>query len=177
LQDLLALYTKAGVKGIPVVFLITDNQASGRIQNIVKAAQPGASRLLRGGGSRQCRRPAQSVPHAYTNRRNPSSSLRRRPVDLPALRKIDATYAHKHTLYLSCASLCALQIVNERFLVYINDLMATGHVADLCGPEERDAFCNAVSPAGLVAGRGAPWRQYQRRLSIAACATGWRLAA
>ena len=59
--DLLSLYTKAGVKGTPVVFLITDSH-----------------------------------------------------------------------------------IVNERFLVYINDLLSSGIIPDLMTPEERDGMCNAV---------------------------------
>lgn len=70
-QDLLALYTKAGVKGTPVVFLLTDNQ-----------------------------------------------------------------------------------IVKEKFLVYLNDLLSTGLVADLFAPEDRENFINAVGALFVcVAGR------------------------
>ena len=36
------------------------------------------------------------------------------------------------------------QIVNERFLVYINDLLSSGYIPDLMAPEERDNMCNAV---------------------------------
>lgn len=36
------------------------------------------------------------------------------------------------------------QIVKEQFLVYINDLLSTGIVADLFTPEDKDNFCNAV---------------------------------
>ncbi|GBF97683.1 flagellar outer dynein arm heavy chain beta [Raphidocelis subcapitata] len=36
------------------------------------------------------------------------------------------------------------QIVKEQFLVYINDLLSTGLVADLFTPEDRDGFINAV---------------------------------
>lgn len=36
------------------------------------------------------------------------------------------------------------QIVKEQFLVYINDLLSTGIVADLFTPEDKDTFCNAV---------------------------------
>lgn len=36
------------------------------------------------------------------------------------------------------------QIVKEHFLVYINDLLSTGIVADLFTPEDKDTFCNAV---------------------------------
>ncbi|KAK9808985.1 hypothetical protein WJX72_007373 [[Myrmecia] bisecta] len=70
-ENLLALYTKAGVKGTPITFLMTDNQ-----------------------------------------------------------------------------------IVNEKFLVYINDLLSTGYIADLCTPEDKETFCNAVrgevKQAGLM---------------------------
>lgn len=67
--DLLSLYTKAGVKGTPVVFLMTDNQ-----------------------------------------------------------------------------------IVKEKFLVYINDLLSTGYIADLCTQEDKDNFCNAVRNEVKAAG-------------------------
>eukprot|EP00891_Asterochloris_glomerata_P002883 jgi/Astpho2/2883/Aster-01037 len=60
-ENLLALYTKAGVKGIPITFLMTDNQ-----------------------------------------------------------------------------------IVKEKFLVYLNDLLSTGYIADLCTPEDKDNFSNSV---------------------------------
>lgn len=70
-ENLLALYTKAGVKGTPITFLMTDNQ-----------------------------------------------------------------------------------IVNEKFLVYINDLLSTGYIADLCATEDKDTFCNSVrgevKQAGMV---------------------------
>lgn len=36
------------------------------------------------------------------------------------------------------------QIVREHFLVFINDLLSTGIVADLFSPEDRDTFCSAV---------------------------------
>jgi hypothetical protein len=36
------------------------------------------------------------------------------------------------------------QIVKEQFLVFINDLLSTGIVADLFTPEDKDNFCNAV---------------------------------
>ncbi len=36
------------------------------------------------------------------------------------------------------------QIVKEGFLVYINDLLSTGYIADLFTPEDKEAFCNAV---------------------------------
>ena len=64
-ENLLALYTKAGMRGIPITFLLTDNQ-----------------------------------------------------------------------------------IVNEKFLVYINDLLSTGYVADLCSPV-RPAPCEQALPLAL----------------------------
>lgn len=36
------------------------------------------------------------------------------------------------------------QIVKEDFLVYINDLLSTGYIADLFTPEDKDNFINAV---------------------------------
>ena len=46
------------------------------------------------------------------------------------------------------------QIVDQRFLVYINDFLATGYVADVFTQEERDNVCNAVrgevKQAGIV---------------------------
>lgn len=36
------------------------------------------------------------------------------------------------------------QIINEKFLVYINDLLSTGYIADLCTQEDKDTFCNSV---------------------------------
>ncbi|KAA6419077.1 MAG: flagellar outer dynein arm heavy chain beta [Trebouxia sp. A1-2] len=46
------------------------------------------------------------------------------------------------------------QIVNEKFLVYINDLLSTGYIADLCTQEDKDTFCNSVrgevKQAGMV---------------------------
>ena len=41
------------------------------------------------------------------------------------------------------------QIVRESFLIYINDLLATGQVADLASPEDRDNFCNSVGMGGF----------------------------
>ena len=45
-----------------------------------------------------------------------------------------------------------LQIVKEQFLVYINDLLATGYSPDLCSAEERDAFCAAMRNEAKAAG-------------------------
>ena len=37
------------------------------------------------------------------------------------------------------------QITNERFLIYINDLLASGNIPDLFAPDEVDEICNAVA--------------------------------
>lgn len=44
------------------------------------------------------------------------------------------------------------QITNERFLVYINDLLSSGEIADLYTVEEKDAIYNAIRPAAKSAG-------------------------
>lgn len=44
------------------------------------------------------------------------------------------------------------QIVSERFLVWLHNLLAQGHIADLCGVEERDAFVAAVRGEAKAAG-------------------------
>ena len=44
------------------------------------------------------------------------------------------------------------QITNERFLVYLNDLLASGEVADLFAAEDEDGIMNAVR--GAVKGEG-----------------------
>ena len=53
------------------------------------------------------------------------------------------------------------QITNERFLVYINDLLASGHIPDLFTPEEAEGIINSVAPkvkaAGLVPEKKACW--------------------
>lgn len=46
------------------------------------------------------------------------------------------------------------QIVNEKFLVFLNDLLSTGLVSDLCTPEDVEAFSgsvrNEVKAAGIM---------------------------
>ncbi len=53
------------------------------------------------------------------------------------------------------------QITNERFLVYINDLLASDHIPDLFTAEEQDSIVNALVPkvkaAGLVPEKKACW--------------------
>lgn len=53
------------------------------------------------------------------------------------------------------------QITNERFLVYINDLLASGNIPDLFSPDEVDGIINAVTnkvkALGKVPDRGNCW--------------------
>lgn len=44
------------------------------------------------------------------------------------------------------------QIVNEKFLVFLNDLLSTGLVADLCTPEDVENFTNSVRNEVKAAG-------------------------
>ncbi|CAG9462750.1 unnamed protein product [Pedinophyceae sp. YPF-701] len=44
------------------------------------------------------------------------------------------------------------QIVDERFLVYMNDLLSSGIIADLFTQEDKDNFCNAVRNEAKQAG-------------------------
>lgn len=44
------------------------------------------------------------------------------------------------------------QIVKEVFLVYINDLLSTGYIADLFTAEDKEAFSNAVRNECKAAG-------------------------
>ena len=54
-----------------------------------------------------------------------------------------------------------LQIVNERFLVYINDLLSSGNIPDLFTPDDRENIINAVrgevKSAGLIDTRDNCW--------------------
>lgn len=45
------------------------------------------------------------------------------------------------------------QIVKEAFLVYINDLLSTGYIADLFTSEDKENFCNAVRNEVKTAGK------------------------
>ncbi len=57
-------------------------------------------------------------------------------------------------------SACPVAAVAWRqvFLVYINDLLSTGYIADLFTPEDKENFCNAVrnecKAAGMCVGGG-----------------------
>ena len=45
------------------------------------------------------------------------------------------------------------QITNERFLIYLNDLLASGNIPDLYGPDELDAINNNMMPKLKAAGK------------------------
>jgi dynein heavy chain, axonemal len=53
------------------------------------------------------------------------------------------------------------QIVDERFLVYMNDLLASGNIPELFTIEEKDEVCNGIRPevkqAGIVDSRENCW--------------------
>ena len=69
------------------------------------------------------------------------------------------------------------QITNERFLVYINDLLSSGEIADLYVPEDKDSIVNnlrpAVKSAGLVDNKENSWAFFigrvRRNLHMALC--------
>jgi len=69
------------------------------------------------------------------------------------------------------------QITNERFLVYINDLLSSGEIADLFEIDEKDAIVNnvrsAVRGAGIVDSRDNCWNyfinQVRTNLHMALC--------
>lgn len=44
------------------------------------------------------------------------------------------------------------QLSNERFLVYVNDLLASGDIADLYEGDDKDALLNSVRPLARAAG-------------------------
>ncbi|KYK70485.1 dynein heavy chain family protein [Toxoplasma gondii TgCatPRC2] len=44
------------------------------------------------------------------------------------------------------------QITDEHFLVYINDILASGDIADLYDPEDKDQVLNSIRPAVKAAG-------------------------
>ncbi len=65
------------------------------------------------------------------------------------------------------------QIVNEKFLVYINDLLSTGYIADLCTQEDKDTFCNSVrgevKQAGMVDSADNCWDFFIDKVSSSPC--------
>lgn len=69
------------------------------------------------------------------------------------------------------------QITNERFLIYINDLLASGNIPDLFAPDEVDAICGAVTgkvkAAGIVPEKKNCWdfflSQIRQNLHMCLC--------
>ena len=69
------------------------------------------------------------------------------------------------------------QITNERFLVYLNDLLASGNIPDLYSTEDKDAIVNAVvgkvKAAGLSQDRTSCWNfflnQVRKNLHVVLC--------
>jgi dynein heavy chain, axonemal len=66
------------------------------------------------------------------------------------------------------------QIVNEKFLVFLNDLLSTGLVSDLCSAEDVDVFSNSVrnevKAAGIMETPGNLWDFFIEK--IRRCAPG-----
>lgn len=60
------------------------------------------------------------------------------------------------------------QITNERFLVFINDLLSSGEIADLFAAEDKDGIVNniraAVKGAGLIDNKDNCWNYYISRV-------------
>ena len=65
------------------------------------------------------------------------------------------------------------QIVNEKFLVYINDLLSTDYIADLCTQEDKDTFCNSVrgelKQAGMVDSADNCWDFFIDKVNSSPC--------
>lgn len=60
------------------------------------------------------------------------------------------------------------QITNERFLVFINDLLSSGEIADLFTGEDKDAIVNNIRPAvkgaGLIDNKDNCWAYFISRV-------------
>jgi len=69
------------------------------------------------------------------------------------------------------------QITNERFLVFINDLLSSGEIADLFATEDKDSIVNNIRPAvkgaGLIDNKDNCWNFFisrvKRNLHMALC--------
>ena len=69
------------------------------------------------------------------------------------------------------------QITNERFLVYLNDLLSSGEIADLFAAEDVDGIVNNVRPAvkgeGLIDSKDNCWNFFigrvKKNLHMALC--------
>lgn len=60
------------------------------------------------------------------------------------------------------------QITNEKFLVFINDLLSSGEIADLFANEDKDGIVNGIRPAvksaGILDSRDNCWNFYIQRV-------------
>ena len=60
------------------------------------------------------------------------------------------------------------QITNERFLVFINDLLSSGEIADLFATEDKDTIVNNIRPAvkgaGIIDNKDNCWNYYIQRV-------------
>lgn len=69
------------------------------------------------------------------------------------------------------------QITNERFLVFINDLLSSGEIADLFASEDKDTIVNNIRPAvkgaGLIDNKDNCWNYFigrvKKNLHMALC--------
>ncbi|PCI27669.1 hypothetical protein COB52_04515 [Candidatus Kaiserbacteria bacterium] len=59
-------------------------------------------------------------------------------------------------------------MTNERFLVYINDLLSSGEIADLYVQEDKDSIINNIRPsvksAGIVDNKENCWAYFISRI-------------
>ena len=60
------------------------------------------------------------------------------------------------------------QITNERFLIYLNDLLSSGHIPDLFASDEVDSIVNGVTSmvkqSGLTPDRGNCWNYFMNQI-------------
>lgn len=60
------------------------------------------------------------------------------------------------------------QITNERFLVFINDLLSSGEIADLFASEDKDTIVNNIRPAvkgaGIIDNKDNCWNYFISRV-------------
>lgn len=65
------------------------------------------------------------------------------------------------------------QITNEKFLIYINDLLAAGEIPDLFPVEDQDAIINMLMPVANTKERTAIWKffiaELRKRLHLVLC--------
>ena len=74
----------------------------------------------------------------------------------------------------------ASQITDERFLVYMNDLLSSGNIPGLFPPEEQDDIINqmraAAKRAGVSDSRDSVWQffiEQVRTVAVVVCCCSW----